>query len=42
VPRAVKRELKTATETVSYRTVKSIFYGAITDPDRDACSRNTV
>ena len=36
VPKAVKRALGTARETVSHRTVKSIWYGEISDPDHHA------
>lgn len=33
VPKAVKRVLGTQRETVAYRTVKSLWYGEITDPE---------
>jgi hypothetical protein len=36
VPRAVKRALGTDKETVTYRMVKSLWYGEITDPDHHA------
>lgn len=36
VPRAVKRALGTERETVSFRAVKSIWYGEITDPEHHA------
>lgn len=36
VPRAVKRALGTQKETVTCRTVKSLWYGEITDTDHHA------
>jgi len=36
VPREVKRALGTERETVSFRTVKSLWYGAIENPDHHA------
>ena len=36
VPRAVQRLLGTEKETVSFRMVKSLWYGAITDPEHHA------
>lgn len=36
VPRAVKRLLATDRETVSFRTVKSLWYGEITDNEHHA------
>lgn len=33
VPRMVKKALQTERETVSFRAVKSIWYGEIADPD---------
>jgi hypothetical protein len=36
VPRAVKKILGTETETISYRTVKSLWYGQIKDPENKA------
>lgn len=36
VPREVRKALGTATETVSYRTVKSLWYGQISDPEHAA------
>ncbi|MGJ4928126.1 hypothetical protein ACQR1I_16655 [Bradyrhizobium sp. HKCCYLS2038] len=36
VPKAVKDALKTRVETVSARTVKSLWYGEIVDPDHHA------
>ena len=36
VPRAVKRELGTAKETVPYRMVKALWYGEINNPDHHA------
>jgi hypothetical protein len=36
VPRAVKKILGTETETISYRTVKSLWYGQIKDPEHKA------
>ncbi|ACF01553.1 hypothetical protein Rpal_3047 [Rhodopseudomonas palustris TIE-1] len=36
VPRAVKRVLGTTGETVSYRAIKSLWYGEITDPEHHA------
>ncbi|MGJ4954604.1 hypothetical protein ACQR1H_03090 [Bradyrhizobium sp. HKCCYLRH2015] len=36
VPRAVKDTLRTRVETVSFRTVKSLWYGEISDPEHHA------
>ncbi len=36
VPRAVKRALKTEKETVSFRTVKALWYGEIEDAEHKA------
>jgi hypothetical protein len=36
VPRTVKKLLGTATETVSFRTVKAIWYGEINNPEHHA------
>lgn len=36
VPREVRRALGTASETVSYRTVKSLWYGQISNPEHSA------
>lgn len=36
VPREVRKLLGTERETVSFRTVKSLWYGAITRPDHHA------
>src|SRR5581483_3336788 len=36
VPAAVKDALGTKHETVSFRTVKSLWYGAISDPEHHA------
>lgn len=36
VPREVRKALGTATETVTYRTVKSLWYGQISDPEHHA------
>ncbi|MFK4647188.1 hypothetical protein ABIF96_005762 [Bradyrhizobium ottawaense] len=33
VPRRVKSELRTKTETLTFRLVKALWYGEITDPD---------
>lgn len=33
VPRIVRKTLQTEKETVTYRTVKALFYGEIDDPD---------
>lgn len=36
VPRAVKKQIGTDAETVSFRTVKALWYGEITNPDHAA------